>query len=117
MLNWTFLKRALQLGAVCAMLGMLVPTLAAAQPAAQLAPYQTIAKDALKLVAAGDTKGATKLMLDMEAKWDASGLEEKFPDLDDQMDTMRTAVASGNAKNATTELNKYLQMIDDYSKR
>src|SRR5580700_5461574 len=82
MLNWAFLKRALHVGAVCAILGMLVPTLSAAQPAKDLAAYQTIAKDALKLVAAGDMSGASKKLLDMESKWDASGLQAPYPDLD-----------------------------------
>ena len=111
MLNWAFLKRALRVGAVCAILGMLLPTLAAAQPATELAAYQTIAKDALKLVAAGDMGGASKKVLGLESKWDASGLQTSFPDIDDQMDTMIAAVGSGNAKKATAELNTYLQMI------
>ena len=116
MLNWAFLKRALHLGAVFAILGMLAPTLAAAQPATKLAAYQTAAKAALKLVAAGDMGAASKKVLDMESKWDASGLDTSFPDLDDEMDTMIAAVGSGNAKRATTELNTYLQMIADVSK-
>src|SRR3954464_14348431 len=39
MTNWEFLKRALHVSVVCAILGLLVPTLAAAQPAPNLAPY------------------------------------------------------------------------------
>ena len=116
MLNLAFLKRTLHVGAVCAILGMLLPTLAAAQPATKLAAYQTIAKDTLKLVAAGDMKGASKKVLDMESKWDASDLQTSFPDLDDQMDTTIAAVGSGNAKKATTELNTFLQMIADVPK-
>lgn len=116
MLNWAFLKRALHLGVVCAILAMLAPTLAAAQPARQLAAYQTIAQDTLKLVAAGKMGEASKKVLAMEAKWDASDLQTSFPDLDDQMDTIIAAVGSGNAKKATTELNNYLQMIAAASK-
>src|SRR5580700_9040069 len=92
MLNWAFLKRTLHVSAVCAILGMLVPTLSAAQPATDLTAYQTIAKDALKLVAAGDMGGASKKLLDLESKWDSSGLNASFPDLDEQMDTMKDAV-------------------------
>ena len=116
MLNWAILKRALHMGAVCGILGMLVPTLAAAQPATQLAAYQTIAKDALKLVAAGDMGGASKKLLDLETKWDASGLDAKLPDLDDQLDAMKGAVSRGDKKKSTAELNSYLQMIAEASK-
>ena len=116
MLNWTFLKRALHVGAVCVALGMLAPTPAAAQPAPNLTAYKTLATDALTLVAAGDMKGASKKMLDLEAKWDASGLDGTLPDLDEQMDTMKDAVDSGDKKKATAELNTYLQMIAEASK-
>ena len=95
---------------------MAVPTLSAAQPAADLTAYQTMAKDALKLVAAGDMGGASKKLLDLEAKWDASGLNASFPDLDDEMDTMKDTVSSGDAKKSTVELNRYLQMIAEASK-
>lgn len=110
------LKRALHVGAVCALLGMLAPTVAAAQPAPDLAAYRTIAKDALKLVAAGDMGGASKKMLDLESKWDASGLQTSLPDLDEEMDTVKDAVDSGNAGKATAELNSYLQMLAKVSK-
>ena len=116
MLNWAFLKRALHVGAVCAILGMLVPTLSAAQPATDLTAYQTIAKDALKLVAAGDMGGAHKKLLDLEAKWDSSGLDAALPDLDDQLDTTMAAVGHGDKKKSTAELNNYLQMIAVASK-
>jgi hypothetical protein len=114
MLN--LLKRAFHVGAVCALLGMLVPTMAAAQPAPNLTAYRTIANDTLKLVAAGNMGGASKKMLDLESKWDASGLQTSLPDLDDEMDTVKDAVDSGNAKKATAELNSYLQMLAKVSK-
>jgi len=116
MLNRTFLKRALHVGAVCAILGMLVPTLSAAQSAPDLTIYQTIAKDALKMVAAGDMSAAHKKLLDLEAKWDSSGLDASLPDLDEQMDTMMVAVSRGDKKKSTAELNSYLQMIAEASK-
>ena len=116
MTNWNLLKRALHVSVVCAVLGLLVPSVAAAQPAPNLAPYKTLATDALKLVTAGDMKGASKKLLDLEAKWDSSGLDAALPDLDDQMDTMKNAVSSGDKKKATAELNTYLQLIAEASK-
>ena len=116
MINWDFLKRALHVSAVCAILGVLAPTVATAQPAPNLALYKTLATDALKLVTAGDMKGASKKLLDLEAKWDASGLDGALPDLDEQMDTMKDAVSSGDKKKSTAELNTYLQMIAEASK-
>jgi hypothetical protein len=115
-MNGNFLKRALHLSVVCAMLGALAPTVATAQPAPNLTPYKTLATDALKLVTAGDMKGASKKLLDLEAKWDASGLDAALPDLDDEMDAMKVAVSSGDKKKSTAELNNYLQMIADASK-
>jgi hypothetical protein len=116
MLNWDFLKRAFHLIAVCAVLGLLVPAVATAQPAPKLAPYKVFATDALKLVSAGDMGGAHKKLLDMEAKWDSSGLDVEFPDLDEQMDTTIDAVSRGDKKKSTAELNNYLQMIAVASK-
>jgi hypothetical protein len=116
MMNWDFLKRALHVSVVCAILGVLVPTVATAQPAPNLVPYKTLATDALKLVTAGDMKGAYKTLLDLEAKWDASGLDASLPDLDDEMDTMKNVVSSGDKKKSTAELNNYLQMIAEASK-
>ncbi len=116
MTNWNLLKRALHVSVVCAVLGLLVPSVAAAQPAPNLAPYKTMATDALKLVTAGDMKAASKKLLDLEAKWDSSGLDAALPDLDDQMDTMKNAVSSGDKKKATAELNTYLQLIAEASK-
>ena len=117
MTNWDFLKRALHVSVVCALLGMLVPMVATAAPAPpNLAPYKTLATDALKLVNAGDMKGANKKLLDLEAKWDSSGLDASLPDLDDEMDTMINAVGHGDKKKSTVELNNYLQMIAAASK-
>ena len=116
MINWDFLKRALHVSVVCAILGVLVPTVATAQPAPNLVPYKTLATDALKLVAAGDMNGASKKLLDLETKWDASGLDAALPDLDDQLDAMKGAVSRGDKKKSTAELNTYLQMIAEASK-
>lgn len=118
MLTRTLLKHALLPIAVCAMLCALTPTLSAAQKAAapDLKPYQTMAQDALKLVGAKDMKGASKKMDDLEEKWDGSGLNETYRDIDEQMDASKDAVASGDAKKATAELNKYLEMLDKASK-
>jgi hypothetical protein len=114
MLN--LLKRAFHVGAVCALLGLLAPTLAAAQPAPNLTPYRTMANDALKLVAAGNMSGASKKVLDIETKWDSSGLDSSLPDLDEEMDAVKDAVHSGDAKKATAELKNYLQMLAQASK-
>jgi len=116
MTNRNFLKRALYVSLACAMLGAAVPTVATAQPAPNLAPYKTLATDALKLVTAGDMKGASKKLLDLEAKWDTSGLDAALPDLDDEMDAMKVAVSSGDKKKSTAELKTYLQMIAEASK-
>jgi len=95
---------------------VLVPTVATAQPAPNLVPYKTLATDALKLVTRGDMKGAHKKLLDLEAKWDASGLDAALPDLDDQLDTMMGDVSRGDKKKSTAQLNTYLQMITQASK-
>ena len=109
-----FLKRVLGVSVVCAMLG--IPTMATAQPAPNLAPYKIFNTDALKLVNAGDMKGASKKLTELETKWDASGLDSALPDLDDQLDTMMGSVSRGDKKKATAELNTYLQMIAAASK-
>jgi hypothetical protein len=114
MLN--LLKRALHVSAVCAILGMLVPIVATAQPARDLTAYKTLASDALKLVTAGNMAGAKKKVSDLEAKWDASGLDLLLPDLDQEMDAVKDAVDSGNAKDSAAELNSYLQMLAKPSK-
>jgi hypothetical protein len=117
MLNWTFLKRALHVSAVCALLGLLAPSVAtAAQSAPDLTPYKTMANDALKLVAAGDMAGASKKVSDLETKWDGSGMDLLLPDLDEEMDAVKDAVRSRNAKASTAELNTFLQMIARTSK-
>lgn len=116
MMNWNVLKRAFLASMVCAGFGLLALTTAMAQPAPNLTPYKTMATDALKLVNAGDMKGASKILHDLEAKFDSSGLDAALPDLDDQMDTMLTAVGSGDKKKSTAELNSYLQMIAEESK-
>jgi hypothetical protein len=113
-MNWNFLKRALQMSVVIS--GMLVPAMAVAQKAPDLTAYKTLANDALKLVAAGDMEGASKKVLDLEVKWDSSGLDSLLPDLDEEMDAVKDAVHSGNAKNSTAELHNYLQMLGEASK-
>ena len=118
MLTRNFLKHAFLAVAVCAMLCALTSTLRAAQQATtpDLKPYQTLAQEALKLVTAKDMKGASKKMDELEGKWDSSGLNQTLPDIDHQMDAAKDAVASGDAKKATAELNKYLDMFDKTSK-
>lgn len=100
------------------MLCALTPTLPAAQKTTtpDLKPYQTMAQDALKLVTAKDMKGASKKMDELEAKWDASGLNQTLPNIDSEMDAAKDAVASGDAKKATAELNTYLGLLDRASK-
>ena len=111
-----FLKRAFHVGAVCAILAMLVPTVGAAQPAANLTAYRTLANDTLKLVTAGNMAAASKKVLELEDKWDAAGMDSLHPDLDEQMDAVKDAVHSGNAKKSTEELNGFLQMLAAESK-
>jgi hypothetical protein len=118
MLTRTFLEHALLAVAVSAMLCAFTSTLPAAQKATtpDLKPYQTMAQDALKLVTAKDMKGASKKMDELEGKWDASGLEQTFPNIDSEMDAAKDAVKSGDAKKATAELNTYLGLLDRASK-
>ena len=118
MLTRTFLKHAFLAVAVCATLCALTSTLPAAQQAAtpNLKPYQTLAQEALKLVTAKDMKGAWKKMDELEGKWDASGLNQTFPNIDSEMDAAKDAVKSGDAKKATAELNTYLGLLDRASK-
>ena len=118
MLTRTFLKHAFLAVAVSAMLCAFTSTLPAAQKATtpDLKPYQTMAQEALKLVAAKDMKGASKKMDELEGKWDASGLEQTFPNIDSEMDAAKDAVKSGDAKKATAELNTYLGLLDRASK-
>ena len=118
MLTRTILKHAFLAVAVCAILSALTPTLSAAQKTTtpDLKPYQTMAQDALKLVTAKDMKGASKKMDELEAKWDASGLNQTLPNVDSEMDAAKDAVASGDPKKATAELNTYLGLLDRVSK-
>ena len=118
MLTLSFLKHAFLAVAVCAMLCALTSTLRAAQQATtpNLKPYQTLAQEALKLVTAKDMKGASKKMDELEGKWDSSGLDQTLPDIDNQMDAAKGAVASGDAKKATAELNTYLDLLARASK-
>jgi len=118
MLTQTVLKHAFLAVAVSAMLCAFTSTLPAAQKATtpDLKPYQTMAQDALKLVAAKDMKGASKKMDELEGKWDASGLEQTLPNVDSEMDAAKDAVKSGDPKKATAELNTYLGLLDRVSK-
>lgn len=118
MLTRTFLKHAFLAVAVSVMLCALTSTLPAAQKNAtpDLKPYQTMAQDALKLVTAKDMKGASKKMDELEGKWDASGLNQSLPNIDSEMDAAKDAVASGDPKKATAELNTYLGLLDRVSK-
>jgi hypothetical protein len=80
-------------------------------------PYQTMAKDSLKLVAAGDMQMAWAKMKEVEAQWDAetTDLRAANPDLwtliDDQMDAAIAALTTTDAKKATDELNSYLEKV------
>ena len=118
MLTRSFLKHAFLAVAVCAMLCALTSTLRAAQQATtpNLKPYQTLAQEALKLVTAKDMKGASKKMDELEGKWDSSGLDQTLPNIDSEMDAVKDAVKSGDAKKATAELNTYLGLLDRVSK-
>jgi hypothetical protein len=118
MLTRSFLKHAFLAVAVCAMLCALTSTLRAAQQAAtpNLKPYQTLAQEALKLVAANDMKGASKKIAELEGKWDSSGLDQTLPNIDSEMDAVKDAVKSGDAKKATAELNTYLGLLARASK-
>ena len=116
MLTRNFLKHVFLAFAVCAMLCALTSSLIAAQKAPDLKPYQTLAQQALKLVAANDMKGASKKMAELEGKWDASGLDQTLPNIDSEMDAAKDAVRSGDAKKATAELNTYLGLLDRASK-
>ena len=118
MLTRSFLKHAFLAVAVCAMLCALTSTLRAAQKATtpDLKPYQTLAQEALKLVTANDMKGASKKMAELEGKWDSSGLDQTLPNIDSEMDAVKDAVKSGDAKKATAELNTYLGLLARASK-
>jgi hypothetical protein len=113
------LKNALLAGVVCAALWMLAPTLSAAPPSYtyDMTPYETMAKESLKLVAAGDMNGALKKARELEEKWDSetADLKQADPDLwtqiDTQMDAAIAALTSTDAKKATDELKSYLEIV------
>jgi hypothetical protein len=87
-----------------------------AAPAYDLTPYQAIAKEALELVSTGNMAGAKKKVGELEAKWDSNNLREPLPKIDEQMDAVKDAVSSGDAKKATAELNRYLDMLEKSQK-
>ncbi len=118
MLNLLALKNAFLAGAVCAVLSaLLAPALPAAPPATgyDMTPYETMAKESRKLVAAGDMNGALKKARELEAKWDAETQDMRAADLalwdpiDKQMDAAIAAITSGDAKKATDEWKSYLE--------
>jgi len=112
-----FLKHTFAAVTICAMLTVFTPTLFAARAAAtDLAPFKALANKTLQMVKAGNMSGAAKQGREIEAEWDAKGFGSQYPDLDDQMDNMNDALGSGNAKKATTEITKFIQMLDDASK-
>ena len=105
--------------ALCAMLSALAPTLSAA-PASytyDMTPYETMAKESLKLVAAGDMPGALKKAQELEARWDADTTELRTADpalwnlIDEQMDAAIAALRTTDAKKATAEWNSYLEKV------
>jgi hypothetical protein len=114
MLTLPFPKNTLVVGALCAVVCVLVPAWAA--NAYNTTPYETMAKETLKLVAAGDLNGALKKARDLEAKWDSetADLRAAEPDLWGQIDTqMDAAIAAltADAKKATDEWNTYLKIL------
>jgi hypothetical protein len=94
----------------------LFSTLSHAAPAYDLTPYQAIAKEVLGLVATGNMAGAKKKVGELEAKWDSNNLRDPLPKIDEQMDAVKDAVSSGDAKKATAELNRYLEMLEKSQK-
>jgi hypothetical protein len=113
------LTKTLLAGAICAMLGALAPALPAAPPATayDMTPYETMAKETLRLVNAGDMKGALKEAKDLEQKWDKGTTDFKKSDaatwgsIDKQMDVVIAALKKNDAKKATDELNTYLEKL------
>jgi hypothetical protein len=113
------LKHVFLAGAVYAALCGLAPALSAA-PASytyDMTPYETMAKESLKLVAAGDMKGALNKALELEGRWDDSTSELKAADpdlwdlIDQQMDNVVGALGGKDTKKATKELNSYLELV------
>jgi hypothetical protein len=116
MLALPILKNAFLAGAICATLCVLAPALSATPSYTyDMTPYQTMAKESLKLVAGGDMKGALKKAQELEAKWDAETTELRAADpalwdlIDKQMDAAIAALTATDAKKATDELNSYLE--------
>ena len=119
MLTSFSLKNAFLAGAVCAALCILAPALSAAPPSYtyDMTPYETMAKESLKLVAAGDMKGALEKARELEAKWDAEAADLQKADpalwsmIDGQMDATIAALSTTDAKKSTAELNSYLELV------
>jgi hypothetical protein len=113
------LKNVFLAGAVFATLSVLAPALSAAPPSYtyDMTPYETMAKESLKLVAAGDMPGALKKARELERKWDSETSELKKDDptlwevIDEQMDAAIEALMKTDAKKATAELNNYLEKV------
>jgi hypothetical protein len=119
MLTLFSLKNAFLAGSVCAALCILAPAVSAAPPSYtyDMTPYETMAKESLKLVTSGDMSGALKKARELEEKWDSetSALKEADPDLrtqiDTQMDAAIAALTTTDAKKATDELKSYLDIV------
>jgi len=119
MLALPSLKNALLAAAVCATLCGLAPVVSAAPPSYtyDMTPYETMAKESLKLVAAGDMNGALKKAQELEAKWDGETADlrgkdgELWSEIDGQMDVAIAALMTTDAKKATAELNSYLEKV------
>lgn len=119
MLTLLSLRNALLAGAVYAALSFLAPVSSAARPSYtyDTTSYETMAKQALTLVATGDLKGALKEMKDVERKWDSETGDLKKADsalwttIDKQMDVALGALKKTDAKKATDELNNYLEQL------
>jgi hypothetical protein len=113
------LKNALLACVVCATLCVVAPALSAAPPSYSydMTPYETMARESLKLVAAGDMKSALKKAQELETKWDAETADLRSGDpalwnlIDAQMDTMIGALMTTDAKKATDELSSYLEKV------
>jgi len=118
MLVRPFLGNVLLAAAVCVTLCVHASALrAATSHTYDTTPYEAMAKEALKLVAAGDMKGASETAKKLEAKWDAetNELRAADPDLwdliDKQMDAAIAALSTTDTKKAINELNSYLEKV------
>jgi hypothetical protein len=114
-MSTNFLRRTLAAVAVLA-LGALAPALSSAAAPVDLAPFRALAQDTLKLVQAGDMAGALKKEAALESASDAKGIHDSQPKLDDQMDAIKDALTSKDAKKATDAINKYIALIDAVQK-